>query len=212
MTKFDGMGTKTPLQRKRYGWYGHATLNLDRAMLRPWIKAASKLLPDEVVREFAGILSTLPTARPQGSMNGLRPVEKAEAIMWHIVKQRSSTLSLETAPTEQRGIDKAARLILASAAAVMAYEPKPTSSPMFLKVQTGRAIYRLLRADYLQLYGKAHRVRIAMQSHKTACELFKIVQPMLYFWLKDGGRKAMVGLCSPSMFSTTCIDLPLVTG
>ena len=176
MTKFDGMGTKTPLQRKRYGWYGHATLNLDRATLRPWIKAASKLLPDEVVREFAGMLATLPTARPQGSVNGLKPTEKAACILAHISKQRG---------------DKAPRIILAAAAGVLSFEPMPTSSPMFLKVQTGRAIYRLLRADYLQLYGKAHRVRIAMQSHRTARELFKLVEPVLYFWLKDGGRAAI---------------------
>ena len=174
--KYKDMGSKSPLERKRYGLHGHTTANLDRRELRQWITAASALLPDSVCAEFAGVLSTLPTARPQGSVNGLKPTEKADCILAHISKQRGNT---------------APRLILAAAAGVLAFEPMPTSSPMFLKVQTGRAIYRLLRADYLQLYGKAHRVRIAMQSHRTARELFKLVEPVLYFWLKDGGRAAI---------------------
>src|SRR5262249_2056127 len=152
---------------------------LDRRELRPWITAASKLLPAEVIQEFASMLDTrLPTtARRQHGTRDLSPSEKAVAILWHIRKQR--------------GVDKAPKLILASAAAVMAYAPKPTSDPFFLKVQTGRAIYRLLRADYLELYGRRHRVRIAMQSHRTARELYKLVEPCLWLWLQDGGRVAI---------------------
>ena len=156
--------------------YGHERFNLDRAQLRPWIKAAAKLLPADVLAEFDGLLHTLPRARAQGSVNGLTPREKAQAILWHISTQRGA---------------QASRLILASAYAVLSFAPMPTSSPMFRRVQVGRSIYRLLRADYLQLYGTRHRVKIAMQSHRTACELFKLVEPVLYFWLKDSGREQM---------------------
>ena len=171
------IGNKTPLQRKRYGLYGHATLNLNRRELNKWINAASALLPDSVCAEFSGVLSTLPTARPQGSVNGLQPTETAQAILCHIARQR--------------GVEKAARPLLAAAAGVLAFDPIPTSSPMFLKVQTGRAMWRLLRADYIELYGKRKRMKISLQSHRVACQLYKIVEPCLYYWLKDGGREAI---------------------
>ena len=174
---FKGTDLKTYLRLKRTALYGHATLHLYRAQLQPWINAASALLPDSVCAEFAGVLSTFPTARPQGSVNGLNPTEKAQAILWHVSKQR--------------GIDTAPRLILARAAAVLSYEPMPTSSPQFRKVQTGRAVYGLLRSDSLQLYGKTYRLKISMQSHRVACALHKTVEPILYWPLKDGLREAI---------------------
>ena len=170
------MGNKTPLQRKRLGLFGHATLNLDLATLRPWITAASLVLPDSVVREFSGVLATLPTPRPQGSVNGMAAADKASTIVAHISKQRG---------------DKAPRLILAAAAGALAFEPMPTSSPMFLKVQCGRAMWRLLRADYIELYGKRKRMKISLQSHRVACQLYMMVEPVLWLWLQDGGRAAI---------------------
>ena len=167
------LGNKSALQRKRYGRQGHATLNLNRRELNKWITAASALLPDSVVREFSGVLATLPTPRPQGSVNGMAAADKASTIVAHISKQRG---------------DKAPRLILAAAAGVLAFDPMPTSSPMFSKVQTGRAMWRLLRADHIELYGKRKRLKISLQSHRVACQLYKIVEPCLYYWLKDGGR------------------------
>jgi hypothetical protein len=122
------------------------------------------------------MLSTLATARPQGSVRGLKAADKADAILWHIAKQRG---------------DKTSRLMLASAAAVLSYQPMPTSSPMFLKVQCARAVWRLLKSDFIQLYGRRHRQKIGLQSRFVALELFKRVEPVLYFWLKDGGRAAI---------------------
>lgn len=130
-----------------------------------------------MLTELRGLLETLPTPPRQGSTRGMKPRELAKAILWHIVKQRNHR------STRSRGITPA-RLILVAAIAAECC-PKPCSSPQYRRTQVARAIYKLLRTERRELFGRKFRVKISMQGKWTKQRLFELVEPIYRIWLQS---------------------------
>lgn len=127
--------------------------------------------------EMRGLLSSLPTPPRQGSTRGLKPRDLAKAILSNIVKQRNHR------STRSRGITPA-RLILVAALAAECM-PKPCSSPQYRRTQVARAIYKLLRTERRELFGRKFRVKISMQGKWTKQRLFELVEPIYRVWLQS---------------------------
>lgn len=123
-----------------------------------------------MLRELRGLLATLPVAPRQGSTRGLKPLALAQAILWHIVKQRDHRSS------RRRGITPERRILVAALAAECM--PKACSSPQYRKAQVARCIYKLLWRDKRELFGRTIRVRISFQGKWAKQRLFELVEPI----------------------------------
>ncbi len=178
----------------RYRFTGALGLqNLTRAQRKPYIQAAAAILrkrtksPNaQALNEMQALLdSCKPYLRRQADVLrlGWGSKEKAKCLLANIARQRGT---------------RASRVVLAAAAGA-ACCPKPTSNERYRKVQIARSVYSLCRSDKSTLFGRTISSRIPMAGIRLALALFDLVEPIFYYWLKDGGRVAVARKVAPTL-------------
>jgi hypothetical protein len=179
-------------RRQRYGTAGSQPVH--PLALRPYIKSVRRIIKKlrkqhdaatlDMLRELSSFLGHLPTPRRQNSMRGMPCKQRAESILKHIEQQQSrfrSRPANEGAPVR----------ILCRAIAVDVF-PRATSNQQYRRTQVARAIYRLLRADHMTLYGRKVGHRISLQGKGVANRLFSLVEPFYRMWLNEERRKQIL--------------------
>lgn len=183
-----------PSSTGRTKWFYRCGSNYHRPLkgreLLPYFKAVRYVLRwgryqkdkdvCDLLREFESFLKSCP-AIPQRSIRGTRPKIKAAVILRTIYNQGLKH--------KFRPQDAALRILSRAIAAELC--PKPTSAPFYNRIQVVRAVMRLMKSEFLVLYGKKLKFRISRQGKWTTEHLYAMLRKQ-YSWFLTEGRKAQI--------------------
>lgn len=139
---------------------------------------------EDMLRECASFLKHLPTPARQGSVRGLPPKERAQAILKHIHRQHDRYTSY---PAWFGAVVR----ILCQCIAVELF-PRSTQAPQYLRTQTSHAVRHLLKSDISILYGQRVKHRISLQGKHLANHLYYLTEPFWRVWLSAERRKQIL--------------------
>jgi len=179
-------------------WKSYAKPNIKHKARTPWLRA-TQMYVHRLIRkndfdtklmlhELTGITSALP-ARPQHSVRGLTPRQRAETILANIIRQRRFTAYHI--------------LIAALAVEVQIYHdpasPAPHSDTRFRYLQVARAVFHLLKSD-IKVYERESlrrpgvilkdkvKRRMYLQSRWVSQRLWEVIEPCYRYFLADHHR------------------------
>jgi hypothetical protein len=183
----------TPAYR-RYLYNGHATLRgLRPPQLYPYRKAVHKVLLRHLFKkdfntrlmftELKAMLEACPFVR-QGSTRGLKAKRRAQAILANLVRQFGRSVLWRGKPRPRRL--QAPFQILVRALSVECFDQWPEgSTTTYKRSQVARQVYVMMKANYLTIFGKRKRFKIAMQGQAVQRYLYDLVEKCYAHWLKD---------------------------
>jgi hypothetical protein len=189
--------TGTPA--KRAGRHGHPTLrNLRSTELQRARNAVYQVLITCLRRrdwytllmlsELKSMLAGLPIVR-QGSTRGHTPLQRAKYVLAHLYRQR---LQFPISGKRRPRREQAPFLIALHALSVECFDQWPMeATTTYKRTQAARAVYRLVKADYVTLFGKRKRLKISMQWQAVARYLYAQIEPIYRFWLRDHRAEIM---------------------